>query len=292
MSRSIYQESANPYFRSRGANAAETERLRREHRLQVAHAAGVSWQHADIEYLLGRRKEMLYRWFALLKWLRRGLLATGDPERRAILDDLRMEPGGAALQTHRADMDDCQAAHLMHCNLRFAALGRKCEASEFLTGRSASTEDYRAFTSNIFAAAANVMTIVNEIDSYLEGHGAKEDLVDASERVLKAGVEPGAALRLYVARYRDLLRRARIEYPEVIRAYYAGDATLEGRVAKGERLDLAMKKDRKLDLFRVYEEKVETVPGPGSEVINMINHAYRKRHEDWGRAPNRLMARS
>ena len=290
MNREILQESTNRYLRDRGANAAENERRLRELRLATAHAGGVSWQHVDIEYLLTRRKETLYRWFTLLKWLRQGLIASGDPRRRAILDDLRIVPGGATVQTHRADMDDCQAAHLMHCNLLFRAFGQECEAASFLTGGAKSTEDFRNSAIKIFAAAANVMTIVNEIDSYLEGHGAKQDLADASERVLKAGSEPGAALRLYIARYRDLLRRARIEYPEVIRAYNAGDATLAGRIAKGERLDLAMKKDRKLDLFRVYEEKVETVPGPNSEMINMMNHAYRKRHEEWGRAPNALLA--
>lgn len=289
MNRNIYAEAADPYFRNRGANAAESERRRRELRLKAAHLAGVSWQHADIDYLLRRRKEGMYRWFALLKWLRRGLLAAGDPQRRALLDDLRVRTGGASVQTHRADMDDCQAAHLMHCSLSFRAFGRECEALDFLTGRAESTRDYKAFASNIFAATANVMSIVNEIDSYLEGHGAKEELADVSERVLKAGVEPDAALDLYVNRYVALLRRARIEYPEVIRAYYAGDSSLEGRIAKGQNLGAAMKKEKKLDLFQVYEETVQRVPGFNPEMINMINRAYRNRHEAWGKAPNRLM---
>lgn len=288
MNRIIYEESTDPYYRARGASAAAAEHLRREQRLRRAHLAGISWQHADIAYLLQRRKEMLGRWFTLLKWLRRGMLASGDPRPRALLHDLRMESEGARVQTHRAVADDCQAAHLMPCGLRFRALGSECPSMRFLMGGSDAVRDYRAFTSNIFAATANVMSIVNEIDSYLESHGATGYLVDASTRVMRDGIEPDMALAQFMTRYRDLIGVSRDAYLPVIERYYAGDASVEGRIAKGQHLSAALKKHRKRDLFQVCMEAVDTVPGLSTEMQNMLNRAYERRHLEWGRARTRI----
>jgi len=80
--RSYYTESLNPYYRSRGEAAAARERSRFEERRETARQQGSSYLEADIQYLLSRRTETLYKWFTLLKWLREGLRKSGDSTRQ------------------------------------------------------------------------------------------------------------------------------------------------------------------------------------------------------------------
>lgn len=289
--RTFYTESSDPYFRSRGEAAAARERFQFERRHEKARRNGSSYLEADIEELLNRRKEILYRWFALLKWLREGLLKSGDPARKALLDGIGVEDSGARLQTHRADAEDSQAAHLMPCNLRFAYRAKRCEAYDFLVGSQSSIRDYHAFASNIFAATMNVLSIVNEMDSYLELKGAKIKLVEISTEALRTGLEPYQALDKYLDGYRTIIResKAQDQYPEVIRRYEAGDDSIEGRIAKDQSLSAAMKKRRKLSLFDVYLKRLQQTTGFDEGMMNMVNAAYRSRHEEWGRAPNRLL---
>lgn len=289
--RTFYNESSNPYFRARGEAAAERERLQFERRHEAARQRGSSYLEADITELLERRKEVLYRWFALLKWLREGLLKSGDPARQTLLVGIGIEDSGARVQTHRADAEDCQAAHLMPCNLRFVYRIKRCDAYDLLAGNQAAVRDYHAFVSNIFAATMNVLSIVNEMDSYLEMMGAKIKLVEISAEALRVGLEPYQALDKYLDAYRTVIQEAKAQehYPEVIRRYEAGDDSLEARIAKGQSLSAAMKKRRKLSLFDVYLKQLQQTTGFDQGMMNMVNAAYRARHEEWGQAPNRLL---
>lgn len=289
--RTYYSESSDPYFRARGEAAAERERLQFERRHEAARPRGASYLEADIADLLDRRKEVLYRWFALLKWLRAGLLKSGDPARRTLLVAIHIEDGGARLQTHRADAEDCQAAHLMPCNLRFVYRAKRCDARDLLAGNQPGVRDYQAFASNIFAATTNVLSIVNEMDSYLEMMGAKIRLVEVSTEALRFGLEPYQAFDKYLDAYRTVIQEAKTQdhYPEVIRRYEAGDDSIEGRIAKDQSLSAAMKKRRKLSLFDVYLKRLQQTTGFDEGMMNMVNAAYRSRHEEWGRAPNRLL---
>src|SRR4051794_34201213 len=108
MDRSYYTESEDPYYLARGVSAATRERYLAERRHEEARAKGRSYLEVDIEYLISRRKETLYRWFALLKWLRQGLLKSGDANRRVMPSGMCVQDSGACVQTHRADFEDCQ----------------------------------------------------------------------------------------------------------------------------------------------------------------------------------------
>lgn len=284
--RLYYNESSDPYYRSRGEAAASRERVRFNQRREVAREQGQSYLEADVHYLLTRRKETLLKWFTLLKWLREGLLKSGDPVRKTLLYGIRVEASGAQVQTHRADTEDSHSAHLMHCNLRFTYRNKRCEAYDFLQGKRASTQDYQTFVKNIFADTVNVFSIVNEIDSYLELQGAKNDLVEISAQVLQKALEPAAALDHYLDSYQALIRRCKEEdYPGVIRRYEAGDSSLEARLAKHQSVSSDMKKHRKHSLFDLY---LNYFNQPSSET-SLSDYAYRSRHEEWGTAPNRLI---
>lgn len=290
-SRTFYTESSDPYFRSRGETAAARERFQFEQRHAEARRSDSSYLEADIKELLNRRKEILYRWFALLKWLHEGLLKSGDPARKTLLAGIGIEDSGARLQTHRADAEDSQAAHLMPCNLRFVYRTKRCDAYDLLVGSQSDVRDYHAFVSHIFAATMNVLSIVNEMDSYLEMMGAKTKLVEISTEALRTGLEPYQALDKYLDAYRMVIQesKAQGQYPEVIRRYEAGDDSLEGRIAKDQSLSAAMKKRRKLSLFDVYLKQLQQTTGFDEGMMNMVNAAYRSRHEVWGKAPNRLL---
>jgi hypothetical protein len=289
MDRTYYDESEDQYYRSRGERAKADERHLAERRRELARKSGGSVYELDIDYLVGRRKEILYRWFALLKWLRQGLLKSGDPARKALLGGIVVEGGGAVVQTHRADVEDFQAAHLMHCNLRFAYRGRFCDAFSFLKGNRASTIDYGAFARNIFAATVNVWSVVNEIDSYLELHGATTDLATLSTQALRAGLEPDQALNHLLASYGVLIGSCKALYPRAIDEYTAGSDSLEARIEKGQSVSTLQKKHRKLSLFDVYLDKVTSAKGLDAGMMGGVNAAYRSRHEEWGTAPNRLL---
>lgn len=284
--RTYYNESSDPYYRARGETAANRERTRFNQRREAAREQGQSYLEADIHYLLTRRKETLHKWFTLLKWLRAGLLKSGDPARKTLLYGIRVEASGAQVQTHRADTEDSHSAHLMHCNLRFTYREKRCEAYDFLQGQRASTLDYQAFVRNIFADTANVFSIVNEIDSYLELQGATTELASICAQILQTGLEPTAALNHYLERYQALIRRCKDQdYPEVIRRYEAGDNSLEARIAKRQSMSSDMKKHRKLSLFDLY---LNYFSQAASE-ISSSDYAYRSRHQEWGTAPNRLL---
>jgi hypothetical protein len=289
MDREFYTESPDQFLRVRGENAEAQERFLVVRRHEEACRKGLSSIEADIEYLLNKRKEILYRWFALLYWLRQGLLKSGDAKRTELLGGMWMRGTGAHVQTHRADVEDCQAAHLMHCNLQFLYGAAQCEAYEFLKGGRASSRDYRFFARNIFAATANVFSIVNEIDSYLEKTGAANDLATLSTTALKVGLDPGQATASYLNDYQTLIKSCQARYPEVIREYQAGSSSLEARIAKDQSLSNYLKKDRKLSLFDVYHNQVQKAQGYDVGMRNMVNAAYRARHEEWGTAPNRLL---
>lgn len=288
--RSYYTESPDPYYRSRGEAAAARERSRFEERRETARQQDSSYLEADIQYLLSRRTETLYKWFILLKWLREGLRKSGDSTRRALLEGIRVEAGRAQVQTHRADTEDTQAAHLMHCSLRFAYRSEQCEAYDFLQGNQPTVQDYQAFVSNLFAETANVFSIVNEIDSYLEQQGAGIELARISALVLKTGMEPPVALNRYLESYQALIQRCQNEeYPEVIRRYEAGANSLEARIAKEQSVSGDMKRHRKLSLFDVYLEQLQQNTGFERINVSAADNAYRIRHEEWGKAPNRLL---
>ena len=284
--RTYYSESSDPYYRSRGEAAASRERTRFGQRRAAAREQGQSYLEADIHYLLTRRKETLHKWFTLLKWLREGLLNSGDPARKALLYGIRVEASGAQVQTHRADTEDSHSAHLMHCNLRFTYRDKRCEAYDLLQGQRASTQDYQAFVKNIFADTANVFSLINEIDSYLESQGAKSELAAISAQILQQGLEPTAALNQYLESYQALIRRCKDEdYPEVIRRYEAGDNSLEARLAKHQSVSGDMKKHRKRSLFDLYLNYFSQA----SSETSISDYAYRSRHQEWGTAPNRLL---
>jgi hypothetical protein len=287
--RTYYTESTDPYYLALGVGAATRERYLVGLRHEEARRRGLSYLEVDVEYLITRRKETLYRWFALLKWLRQGLLKSTDPARRAMPGGMSVQDTGACVQTHRADVEDCQAAHLMHCNLQFIYRGRRCEAYEFLKGGRDSTRDYKAFTKNIFAATVNVFSIVNEIDSFLETNGAKAELAALTAIALRTGLDPVLATDTYLNSYKALIQRCKTNYPDVIEEYQAGSSSLEARIAKDQHLSAYLKKRRKYSLFDVYHDKVQGVRGPDPAVRNMVDRAYRSRHEEWGTAPNRLL---
>lgn len=293
MARRYYTSSRLQYYRTRGNRAIEEQQQALRERRDWARRNGVSYLIVDIEYLLHRRMQAVFRWLALLKWLREGLLQSGIQAHRDLLwsigaGQIDIRPTGAAVQDARATIEDCQAAHLMHCNLRLSYQGRSCAAFELLKGVNEEARDYRAFVTNIFAGTAWVFGIVNEIDSYLELKGIKDTLVSLTARVLRQGMDPQMALGAFRDAYKAHLLRCKTDYVEVVRGYAAGANSLEARVAKDQDLSTLMKKERKQTLFDVYYDIVDSYPGVDPMIARTSELAYRMRHEKWGRTPNRL----
>ena len=106
---------------------------------------------------------------------------------------------------------------------------------------------------------------------------------------LRTGLDPVLATHTYLNSYKALIQRCKTNYPDVIEEYQAGSSSLEARIAKDQHLSAYLKKRRKYSLFDVYQDKVQGVRGPDRAVMNMVDRAYRSRHEEWGTAPNRLL---
>jgi hypothetical protein len=296
MNRIIFTDSTSveetSYEKNRGLNASEHERIQRQQRRAAAGRGEGNLLNTDVKYLLGRRKEVLYRWFSILKWLRLGLLASGDPVRQQFLRGLSVVSAGAYVQTHHSAEEDCQAAHLMHCNLQFVYGKKHCNAFDLFVMTKDPDDavvDYRQFVRNIFAAVADVFSIVNEIDSFLEKKGAKAQLVNHTIQALRNGLEPATAVEDYMTAYRELVASCQSQYQEVLRKYLSGDSSLDGRIASGKSVAGDKKRERKLALHGEYLAAIKSsdVLSPG--LMRMIDHAHRSRHLAWGKAPLRLL---